>query len=184
MGKVVRDICPAAPGAQGLAAVGLLAAHRPALHPAQQPVHGLRERGGELHRRHALRRRERQDVRRARAATAASSPPGTRSTRRKAWSIKEQLPGLERRARRRPATSSSTGRWKAGSRRWTRSTGNAAVAVQDRLRDHRPADHLPRPGRQAVRRDPLGRRRLGRRDRLGRPRSRATAPRRSASSTR
>ena len=72
LGIVTRDICPAAPGAQGLAAVGVLAAHGPALRARQQPVHGPRGRRGELHRRHAVRRRQRADVRRARAATAAS----------------------------------------------------------------------------------------------------------------
>ena len=46
-----------------------------------------------------------------------------------------------------------------------------ALAVQDRLRDHRPAGHVPRAGRQAVRGRPLRRRRLGRRHRVGRPRS-------------
>ena len=59
LGKVVRDICPTASGRQGLEPVGLLAAHRPDLHPAREHLHGLERRAGELHRRHALRRRRR-----------------------------------------------------------------------------------------------------------------------------
>ena len=60
-GKVVRNICPTASGRQGLATLGVLAADRPALHPAQQSLHGRRRRRGELHRRHALCRHERAD---------------------------------------------------------------------------------------------------------------------------
>ena len=52
VGKVVRDICPTAPGRQGLEPLRLLAPHRAALHPPQQPVHGLAGAGDELHRRH------------------------------------------------------------------------------------------------------------------------------------
>ena len=50
------DICPAAPGRQGLAAVLVVAAHRPALHPAPESLHGRGRHRGELHRRHAVRR--------------------------------------------------------------------------------------------------------------------------------
>ena len=39
-GKVVREICPAAPGAQGLAAELVVAAHGTALHAAPEPVPG------------------------------------------------------------------------------------------------------------------------------------------------
>ena len=63
-------------------------------------------------------------------------------------------------------------------------TGEAALAVPDRLGDHRPADHLPRAGRQAVRRGAVRRRRLGGGHRGRRPRPAATRPRRSASWTR
>ena len=49
------------PGRQGLAAHGLVAAHRAALHPAPEPVPGRRDLPGELHRRHALRRRGHED---------------------------------------------------------------------------------------------------------------------------
>jgi hypothetical protein len=78
------------------------------------------------------------------------------------------LPGLERRAghRGRRGVLRHHGRLVQGRRRAQR---QAAVAVQDRLRDHRPADQLPRPGRQAVRGRAGRRRRLGRRHRLGRP---------------
>ncbi len=41
------------------------------------------------------------------------------------------------------------------------SDGAAAVAVQDRLGNHRPADHVSRSRRQAVHRGAVRRRRLG-----------------------
>jgi PQQ-dependent dehydrogenase (methanol/ethanol family) len=66
VGKVVRNVCPAAPGGQGLAADRVLAAHRLRLHSGQQPLHGLRRYGSQLHRGNTLHRRERTDVSRAR----------------------------------------------------------------------------------------------------------------------
>ena len=168
-GEVVRDICPAAPGAQGLAAVGVLAADRPALHPAQQPLHGLRGRRGELHRRHALRRRQRADVRRARAATAASSPPGIRSRGARRWTIKESFPvwsGALATAGDVVFYGTMDGWFKAvdartGELLWQFKTGSGIIGQPITYRG---------PGRQAVRRRALRRRRLGRRHRRRRSR--------------
>ena len=47
---------------QGSAARGVLAGHRPLLRPGEPHLHGLRGRGSEVHRRSALRRRDRADV--------------------------------------------------------------------------------------------------------------------------
>ena len=105
---------------QGRDSVGVLAAHRPALHPRAQHLHGLRRHRGELHRRHAVSRRRREDVSRARRLSGRARRLGRRA----------QPQGVGRQGRRssrstaacsRPAaTSSSTGRWTAGSRRSTR----------------------------------------------------------------
>ena len=65
---------------EGCHPVGVLAAHRPALHPRAQHLHGLRRHRGQLHRRHAVSRRRREDVSRVRAATRASSSRGTSHT--------------------------------------------------------------------------------------------------------
>ena len=111
------------PGAKDWQPSAFSPQHRAALHPAPEPVHGLRGRRGELHRRHAVRRRERADVRRARAAIAASSRAWDPVHAQAGLEHQGELPGLERRARRPPATSSSTARWTAGSRRSTRTTG-------------------------------------------------------------
>ena len=50
---------PGGTGGQGLAALRLFAAHGLPLHAAPEPVHGLRGGRGQLHRRHALCRRQR-----------------------------------------------------------------------------------------------------------------------------
>ena len=119
----MRDICPASPGAQGLAAVRVLAAHRAALHPAPEPVHGLRERA----------RRTTSPARRTSARTCKMyAGPGRQPRRvhrlgsgrgasRRGRSRRTSRSGAARSPP--PATSSSTARWTAGSRRSTRSTG-------------------------------------------------------------
>ena len=83
-----------------------------------------------------------------------------------------------------PATSSSTARWTAGSRRSTRTTGELLWQFKTGSGIIGQPITYQRAGRQAVRRDPLGRRRLGRRHRLRRPRPARRHRRRSASSTR
>ena len=108
---------PDGAGRQGLEPVGVLAADRAALHPAQQPVHGLGERRGELHRRHALCRRRSAHEARARAGNRGAFTAWDIAGRQAGLGDQGKLPGLERRASRPPATSSSTAPWRAGSRR-------------------------------------------------------------------
>ena len=182
MGKVVEDICPAAPGAKDWQPsafsprTGLLYMPHNNLCMDYESVEvnyiaGTPYVGANV-KMYAGPRRQPRRVQRVgsgrRARRCGASRSGSRC-------------GAARSSRR--ATSSSTGRWTGGSRRWTR--GPASVLWQfKRARDHRPADHVPRAGRQAVRRDPLGRRRLGGRDRRRASSTRATPPRRSGSRTR
>jgi hypothetical protein len=174
-----RDL-PGVPGRQGLAAIGVVAAHRAAVHPAPEPVPGHRDLRRLLHRRHALRRRRQQDVRRAGRQARPVHGLG-RGRRPQALVDSRALPGVERGAgdRRRRGFLRHHGRLVQGRRRAQR---RAAVAVQDRLRHHRPADRLPRAGRQAVRGDPGRGRRLGRRHRVRRPRCARRHRRQAASS--
>jgi lanthanide-dependent methanol dehydrogenase len=80
-GKVIRDVSPASPGAKdwqpsafsprtGLLYLPLclFSPHRPALPAAPESLDGLRRHRGELHRRHALRRSQCENVRRRRRA--------------------------------------------------------------------------------------------------------------------
>jgi hypothetical protein len=170
-GRVSRDL-PGGARRQGLAAVSVLAAHRAAVHPAQQPLHGH----GGLEANYI-------------AGTPFvganvvmyAGPGGHRGeftawdpVARKAAGDRGALPGLERRGghgRRRRLLRHDGPLVQGGARADRR----AALAVPGRLRHHRPADHVPRPGRQAVRGDPVGRRRVGRRHRLRRSDPRRTA---------
>ena len=134
-------------GRQGLAAVVVLAPHGAPLHPAQQPLHGRRARARRTTspaRRTSARRR---CSSRARAATAANIPAWDLAAGKEVWTDQGALPGLERHARhrRRPRLLRHDGRLVQGGRRAHR---QAPVAVQDRLGDHRPADHLSRPRRK------------------------------------
>ena len=97
-GEIVAQHLPGVAGRQGLAAVGVVAANAAALHPAPEPVPGRRDLPGQLHRRHALRRRRRRRCTPGRAAIAASSRRGIRSRARRPGREGE-LSGLERRAR-------------------------------------------------------------------------------------
>ena len=186
-GKVIRDVAPIAAGAKDWQPSRLLAADRAALHPAPDHVDGLRGRRGELHRRHALRRRERQDVRR----------PG-RPRRRQPRRVHRLGPGRARRRSggsrrsspsgagrwRRPATSSSTARWTAGSRRSTPRPARCCGSSRPTPESSASRSTYRGPGRQAVRGDPVRRRRLGRGDRLRRPGPARPDRRPSGSSTR
>ena len=147
-----------------------------------EPVQGRGGTRGELHRRHAVRRREREDVRRAGRQSRRVQGVGPGGRRKRSGRSRRTFRcGAARWSP--PATSSSTARWTAGSRRSNARTGDAAVAVQDRLGNHRPADDVQGARRQAVRGGAVGRRRLGGRDRRRRPGSHAIRPRRSGSST-
>ena len=121
---------PGLAGRQGLAAVGVVAAHEAALHPAPEPVRGRRPLPGELHRRHALRRRRHQDVRRPRRPPRRVHRLGP-GRAQEGLGAEGELPGVERRARdrRRRRLLRHHGRQLQGRRREER---QAAVAVQDR----------------------------------------------------
>ena len=171
-GRVVRDVCPAAPGAKDWQPMAFspqtgwfYIPHNnmcediettEASYIAGTPYVGANVR-----------------YKPGRAATAASSPPGIRWRRKPVWTHQGELSGLERRAgdRRRAGLLRKHGRLVQGARRPHR---QAAVAVPDRLGRHRPADHLPRARRQAVRRRLLGRGRLGGRASSGPTSTRAT----------
>ena len=158
-GEVVRGHLPRRAGRQGLAAVLLLAAHGAAVHPAPESLQGRGSHRGELHRGHAVRRRDREDVRRGPAATAESSPRGIRSRGRRSGRSRRDLPVWSGTRRRRRATSCSTARWTAGSRRVDAQERRALWRFKTGIGNHRAADHLSRPGRQAVRRGAVRRRR-------------------------
>ena len=57
VGKFVKDICPAPPGAKDWQPSAFSHKDRASLHSAQQPVHGHQGNRGRLHRGHAVRRR-------------------------------------------------------------------------------------------------------------------------------
>jgi hypothetical protein len=166
---------PGLAGRQGLAAVGVVAAHAAAVPAACRTCARTRRARDQLYRRHAVRRR--------RSIKMYPGPGGHRGefaawdpvAGRKVWTIKERFPVWSGALadRRRRGLLRHHGRLVQGGRRAHR---QAAVAVQDRLRHHRPAGVLPRPGRQAVHRGAVGRRRLGRRHRRPAISTRATAP--------
>ena len=183
-GKVVRDICPASPGAKDWQPSAYSPRTGLLYIPHQNLCHGRRGHRGELHRRHAVRRRRTCRCTPGPAAIAASS---------RAWDpvARRRRPGRSRRTF--PVWSGALvtagdvvfygtmdGWFKAVDAQHRR----AAVAVQDRLGDHRPADHLPRARRQAVRRRPRPASAAGPARSSPATSTRATAPRRSASSTR
>ena len=79
-GVVLRNICPRGARSQGLEPVGVLARHRPRLHPAHQPVRGHGYFQRQLYRGHAFRRRRREDVRRPRRQSRSLHRLGPRCT--------------------------------------------------------------------------------------------------------
>ena len=92
LGTIVHDICPTASGAKDWEPVILLAAHRLFVHPAREPLHGLGERAGQLHRRYALCRCQCGDEAGTRRYSAVRSPPGIVAAGKPAWQIPEDLP--------------------------------------------------------------------------------------------
>jgi hypothetical protein len=166
-GEVMREHLPGLAGRQGLAALGLVAAHPAAVHAAPEPVPGRRP---------------------SRPATSPARPtsaPTTRCTRarrqpRRVHGLgpgRGRKPGRSRRTSRcgaarwpPPATWCSTAPWTAGSRPSTRKSGKLLWQFKTGSGIIGQPISLPRPGRQAVHRHPVGRRRLGRRHRVRRPR--------------
>ena len=111
--KNTKDICPSAMGGKNQQPVSYLAAHRALLRAHQQPLHGLRGRRGEVPGRPALRRRDRREQagsgRQPRRVHRLGSDDRQEGVGHQGGAV-----GLGRRARDRPATWSSTARWKDG----------------------------------------------------------------------
>ena len=165
----VRDICPASPGGKDWQPSAWSPRTRLLYIPHQNLCQDAETYAGELHRRHAVRRRRREDVRRARAAIAACSPRGIRSRAEGVGaSRKTSRSGAARSSR--PATSCSTARWTAGSRRSMRGRGKLLWQFKTGSGIIGQPITLSRPRRQAVRRRAVRRGRLGRRRRVRRSR--------------
>ena len=163
-GRVAREICPAAPGGKDWQP----SAYSPRTGLLYMPhnnlcmdFQGVR---GQLHRRHAVRRRQRQDVRRPgrQPRRLHRLGPGRRASRA-GRSRSASRPGAA--PWRPPATWSSTAPWRAGSRRSTRGTGRELWKFKTGSGIIGQPVTYTRAGRQAVRRRPLRRRRLVRRHR-------------------
>ena len=181
-GRVTRNICPAAPGAKDWNPSAFSPRHRPRLHPAHQPLHGRGRDGGQLHRRHALRRRRREDVRRAGRQSRRVHRLGP-GRRRAVWEIKEDLPLWS------PALATAGGLvfygtmdgWfkavdaRTGKLLWQFKAGSGIIG--------QPISYRGPDGRQYIA-VVAGRRRLGRRDRRRQARPARPDRARSASSTR
>ncbi len=178
--KNTKDICPSAMGGKNQQPVSLLAAHRALLRADQQPLHGLRRRRGEVPGRPAVRRRHRRQQGGPRWQPRRVHRVGSHRRSKKVWGIKEAAVGVGRRARRPVATSCSTARWKAGSRRVHAKTGEVLWKFKTPSGIIGNPMTYTRPGRQAVRRRAVGRRRLVRHWRRGRdgPRRSDGRPRR------
>ena len=180
LGKVIRDVAPIAPGAKDWSPSAYSPNTGLVYMPHSTHVDGLRGGRGQLHRRHTLRRRRDQVLRRpGRPRRRQPGPAHGVEPGEEGGGVEDQgeVPRLVRRPGdgRRRRLLRDDGGLVQGRQRQDR---GPALAVQDRLRDHRPADDLQGPRRQAIRGDPLGRRRLGRRDR--RRRARPDRPQRRA----
>ena len=118
VGKVTRDICPAAPGAKDWQPSAF--SPRTGCSTSRTTTCAWTARdAGQLHRRHALRRRQGAHVRRAGRPSRRVHRLGPGRRRARGLDHQGGLPGLERRSPPR-ATSCSTAPWTAGSRPWTR----------------------------------------------------------------
>lgn len=160
MGKVIRDICPASPGAKDWQPSAYSPRTGLIYLPQNMCVHGRGERGGELHRRHAIRRNERGHEGRAGRAPRRVHRlgPGTTACRVEGA---RALPGVERRPRH-GRRSGLLRQYGGGGQSARRPQRRNAVAVPDRLRCDWPADLVSRARWQAVRCGPLRRRWVGR----------------------
>ena len=129
---VTRGICPSSTGAKEFNPSAFSPRTGAALHSRAQHLHGLRGAGGELHRRHAVSRREREDVSGrgvSRRARRVGSDPRAQGVGHQGHEVSD----LQRRARdrRRRRVLRDDGRLVQGGRRAQRA---GAVAVQDRAR--------------------------------------------------
>ena len=124
MGEVVRYSCPAAPGAKDWQP----SAYSPRTGLVYIPHQNLcmDEEGprGELHRRHAVRRHEREDVRRTRRQARSIRRLGSRSGSMSSGASRKICPSGAARSSP-PATSRSMARWMAGSRPSMRGPGRS-----------------------------------------------------------
>ena len=159
---------PRLPGRQGLAALRVFAAHAAALHTAPESLPGPGGHANELHRRNAVCWVDYQDQARARRSSRACNGVGS-GRREIAVGYQGGPAGVERRARHRGRRGvlRHDGWLVQGGGRQGRPP---ALAVQDRLRNRRPADLLSRPGRQTIHRSALRRRWVGRGGRIRRSR--------------
>ena len=121
--KVVRDICPTAPGAKDWNPSAF--SHETGLLyiPHNNLCMDWESVGAELHRRHALCRRRGAHESRARRPYAASSRPGTSMQGKEVWTINESFPVWSGALATGGRRGRSTARWKAGSKRCDARTG-------------------------------------------------------------
>ena len=175
--KNTKDICPSAMGAKNQQPVSYSPRTGFFYVPDQQPVHGLRGRGGEVPGRPAVRGRDRRQQAGPRRQPRRVHRLGSQHRQEGVGHQGEPL-HLGRRAvhGRRRRVLRHDGRLAQGGQCQDR---RRAVEVQDAVGHHRQPDDLRRPRRQAVRRDPVGHRRL-----VGHRRRRRDGPRGSDGRTR
>jgi len=127
-------------GHEGLATLGLFAQTRLVIHSSSEFVYGRGRPERELHRGHAVRRHEREDV--SRSGRQSRRVPGVESRHRQGSLVDQgRSAGVERHGGdgRRRRLLRHDGRMVQGRRCAHR---QHPVAVQDRLRHHRPANHV------------------------------------------
>ena len=161
------DICPAPPGAKDWQPSAFSPKTGLLYIPHNNLCYGDAGRAGELHRGHAVCRRERQDVRRARAAHRGEFSAWDPVNAKEVWTVKEKFPAW------------SGARRHGGRRRLLRHDGRLVQGARRPERQRALAIQGQAPGSSASRsptRDPtassmsrsFGRRRMGRRGRRGR----------------
>ena len=92
LGQTVRDICPTASGTKDWEPSAFSPHTGLDLHPARQSLHGLGKRAGQLHRGHALCRRQCRDEGRPRRQSRRADRLGPGTAQGRAGKIKEDLP--------------------------------------------------------------------------------------------
>ena len=164
----VKDICPAPPGAKDWQPSAFSHKTGHLYIPHNNLCMDIKETSVGYICRHALRRRRGADE--GGTWRKPRRVPGVGRDRRQGALVDQgEVPGLERcrRYRRRRGLLRNDGRLVQGGQR---QHGRAAVAVQDLVRNHRPADDVAGARRQTICRRSLGCRRLGRCDRCRWPR--------------